>query len=70
MLCDGPARTDAPDILCTSATTALSTVPMGPPTCVDGPAPAVDHAMWCTTSIGTTTTLFGCAWVVIRQKQL
>ena len=69
MCFDGPTRTAAHTMLCTSATstTTTSTVPMRPPTRFDGPARAVAYEMWCTT---ITTTVFGCAWVVIRQKQL
>ena len=69
MCFDGPARTAAHEMWCTIATTTTtSTVPMRPPKCFGGPARAVAYEMWCTTA--TTTTFFGCAWVVIRQKQI
>ena len=56
---DGPGRTAAHEMRCTSATTTTttttrtSTVPMRPPTCFDGPARAVVHEMWCTTAAPT-----------------
>ena len=56
MCFDGPARTAAHEIWCTTATTT-STVPMRSPTCFDGPARAVAHEMWCITA---TTTI---VWV-------
>ena len=69
MCSDGPARTAAHEMWCTTATTTTSsTLLMRRPTCFDGPARAVAHEMWCTSA--TTTTFSGCAWVVIRQKQL
>ena len=64
-----PARTVAHEMWCTIATTTTtttSTVPMRPPTCFDGPARAVAHEMWCTTAYD----FFGCALVIIREKQL
>ena len=49
MCFDGPARTAAHEMWCTTATTTTpSTVPVRPPTCFDGPARAVAHEMWCT----------------------
>ena len=39
---------------------------MRPPTYFDGPARAVAHEMWCTTAYD----FFGCALVIIREKQL
>ena len=42
---------------------------MRPPTCFDGPARGVAHEMWSTTAIYNYE-FFGCAWDVIRQKQL
>ena len=58
MCFDGPARTAAHEMWCTTATTTTTTftVPMRPPTCFDGPARAVAHEMWCTTA---TTKAFG-----------
>ena len=59
MCLDGPARTAAHEMWCTTATTntAASTVPMRPPACFDGPARTVAHDMWCKTD--TTTTFPG-----------
>ena len=58
MCFDGPARTAAHDMWCTTANTSTtSTVPIRPPTCFDGPARAVAHEMWCTTA--TTKTFLG-----------
>ena len=54
MCFDGPARTAAHEISCTTATTTMSTVPMRPPTCFDGPAWAAAHEMWSTTATSTT----------------
>ena len=56
MCFDGPARTAAHEIWCTTATTT-STVPMRSPTCSDGPARAVAHEMWYT--FDATTTFLG-----------
>ena len=68
MYFDGPAGTAAHEMWCTTATTTTtSTVPMRPSTCFDGPARPVAREMWCITA---TTTTFGCAWLVIRRKQL
>ena len=58
MCFDGPARTVASEMWCTTATTTTtSTVPLRRPTCFDGLARAVAHEMWCTTA--TTTTFLG-----------
>ena len=73
MCFDGPARTAAHEMWCTTATTATpSTVPMRPTTCFDGPVWVVANEMWCATAtpINTWSDFLGCAWVVIRQKQL
>ena len=67
MCFDGWARTATHDMWCTTATattTTRSTVPMRPSTCSDRPTQAVAHDMCYSYSF------FGCAWVVIRQKQL
>ena len=57
MCFDGPARTAAHEMRCTTATTSpTSTVLMRPPTCFDGPARVVADEMWCTTA---TTTFLG-----------
>ena len=57
MCFDGPARTAAHEMWCTTATsTTTPTVPMRPPTCFDGPVRAVAHEMWGTTA---TTTFWG-----------
>ena len=58
MCFDGPVRTAAHEMWCTTATTTTSTVPMRPPTSFDGPARAVAHDMWCT--ITTSTTFWVC----------
>ena len=64
MCFDGPARTATHEMWCTAATTtATSAVTMRPLTCFDGPVRAAAHVMY-------NCDLFGCAWVVIRQKQL
>ena len=65
MCFDGPARTAAHKMRCTTVTTTTtSTVPMRSPTCFDGPAWVVAHEMW------YNYQFFGRAWVVILQKQL
>ena len=52
---DGPARTAAHEMWCTTATTSTtSTAPMRPPACFYGPARAVVHELWCTTAATTT----------------
>ena len=61
MCFDGPPRTAAHEMWCTTATTTTtSTVPMTPSTRFDGPAPAVVHEMWCTTPPTIHTTLSVC----------
>ena len=60
MCFDGPARTAAHEMWCTTDTTTItttSTVPMRPPKCFDGPARAVASEMWCT--IAATTIILG-----------
>ena len=56
MCFNGPARTAAHEMWCTTATstTTTSTVPMRPPTSFDGPVRAVAHEMCCTAATPTT----------------
>jgi len=62
---DGPAWIVAREMWCTTAATATSTVPMGPPMCF-GPG----RGPWDVVYYSYNYDFLGCVWVVIHQKQL